>query len=249
MTSDTGPIVNNKVSFADNTSGYYLGDEEFIVGNASTFLSFSPATQFDLVTPELTITGGSVDFSGTVSTSDDRFKVQNSGDITGSEGATVCEITTSAAIGETIESTSTTNPALVVKSQSDTGIRVISSTGGSAGGVGVDISSNSFSAISAISSEANGAFLRGQISGAYVVNTNIDPVEDTAGRAALIIDTQVNHRPHIQMLTQHTVFPVASDGAIIFGKSGAGNRIYARFNGQWHLLDFSGSWNDGAAMP
>lgn len=248
VTSDTGPIVNNKVSFADNTSGYYLGDEEFIVGNASTYLSFSTATQFDLVTPELTITGGNVDFSGTISTSDDRFKVQNTGDIPVGAENTVCSISAGTGSGLIVSSTSS-NDSIVSTSQDSTAIRAISGIGGTDGGVAVEVNSNAFNAISATSRDANGALLKGQASGAYCISTNIDPLQDLAGRAALIVESQQNHHAHIQMLTKHTVFPVASDGAIILGNDGGGSRIYARFNGQWHALDFSGSWNDGTLIP
>ena len=249
VTSDTGPIVNNKVSFADNTSGYYLGDEEFIVGNASTFLSFSPTTQFDLVTPELTITGGSVDFSGTISTSDNRFKVQNTGNIPVGSENTVCSISAATGSGVIVSSTST-NPALISTSQDSTAIRAISGTGGNDGGVAVEVDSNAFNAISATSRDANGALLKGQISGAYAINTNIDPLEDLAGRAALIVETQQDHRPHIQMLTQHTVFPTASDGAIILGvRPGGETRIYIRTNGFWRSVDASGAVADGVAIP
>lgn len=249
VTSDTGPIVNNKVSFADNTSGYYLGDEEFIVGNASTYLSFSPATQFDLVTPELTITGGSVDFSGTISTSDNRFKVQNTGDIPVGAENTVCSVSAASGSGIIVSSTSSSD-AILSLSQDATAIRAISGTGGADGGVAVEVDSNAFNAISATSRDANGALLKGQSSGAYCINTNIDPLEDSAGRAALIVETQQNHRPHIQMLTEHTVFPVADDGAIIIGKDvGGNNAIYVRLNGTWRKLDFSFSYNDGTTIP
>jgi len=249
VTSDTGPIVNNKVSFADNTSGYYLGDEEFIVGNASTYLSFSTATQFDLVTPELTITGGSVDFSGTISTSDNRFKVQNTGDIPVGAENTVCSVSAASGSGIIVSSTSSSD-AILALSQDATAIRAISGTGGTDGGVAVEVDSNAFNAISATSRDANGALLKGQASGAYCINTNIDPLEDLAGRAALIVETQKDHRPHIQMLTEHTVFPTASNGAIILGKRPSGEtRIYIRTNGFWRSIDASGSIADGVAIP
>ena len=250
ITSATGPITNNKVSFADNTSGYYLGDEQFLVGNASTYLSFSTATQFDLVTPELTITGGSVDFSGTISTSDGRFKVNNTGDIPVGTRATVCEIYSGTSTGITVTSTglgglAADDSAIYAQNQeaSSDASAIIGNVSGSGSGV-VGISGVG----SGITGEGNiGGYFRSARVGAHIVSDAGSPAPlFIAGDAALIVEAHPNRTPHIQMLTEHTVFPTASDGAIILGKNAGGdNNVYIRSRGQWHQLSWGGSANDG----
>lgn len=257
ITSSTGPIVNNKVSFADDTSGYYLGDEEFLVGNASTYLSFSPATQFDLVTPELTITGGNVDFSGTISTSDGRFEVNNTGDVGSGSTASVCKAESAAGVALFGKNTGPTGLAGLFWSSGTSGALTVQTTNGSntepaltatAFGTGSAIYADSSVGIGVESEgqQAGGKF-SGRYSGVQAISTNT--FTHSAGDAALIIDTVQNKAPHIQMLTEHTTFPAAQDGAIILGKTALGvNSIYVRIYGTWHKMSVTGSAADGEAI-
>jgi len=243
VTSDTGPIVNNKVSFADNTSGYYLGDEEFIVGDASTFLSFSPTTQFDLVTPELTITGGAASFSGTISTADNRFQVKNTGATSGS--IVVIDATIGAANSHTaISATADNGTGAAIGSINGTGAIVLSSSS-----IGATVTSNGTSTegliVSAEQTGSSALRATGNIYGGRFTAT----AGAASGNAAMIANAS-GGAAHIQMLTEHTIFPAAQDGAIIIGNSASGgNNIYVRTNGQWHVVQLTGNYNDGTAIP
>jgi len=69
-----------------------------------------------------------------------------------------------------------------------------------------------------------------------------------ADRAAVVAESP-NGAAHIQMLTTHTTFPVASDGAIILGQNAGGDKnIYIRVRGQWRQLSWGGGANDGAVI-
>lgn len=238
ITSATGPIQNNKVSFADNTSGYYLGDEEFIVGNNSTYMSFSPSTQFDLVTPELTITSGNADFSGSLSCSDGRVKMAGSGFISHNSDQSLIYISATDTSAESAE-------AITIDKSGVGGAVVANCTGL---GTALKGTASSGTGVTGVSTGFVGGRFRGNTIGVSVTGTATSPV--AAGNAALVVTAPLNNSAHIQMLTEHTVFPVASDGAIILGKRPGGQKlIFVRLDGQWHFLDVSGSYNDGTTIP
>ena len=123
---------------------------------------------------------------------------------------------------------------------------IVGSVSGSGSGV-VGLSSSG----SGITGEGNiGGYFRSARVGAHIVSDAGSPAPPfIAGDAALIIEAHPNRTPHIQMLTEHTTFPTASNGAIITGKNGLGvNAIYAKIGGSWRKLSYTGGAADGAAI-
>lgn len=242
VTSDTGPIQNNKTSFTDDTDGYFLGAGQFYVGNLTNLLKFDSIDGLKVVTDELTINNGSVSFSGTISTSNNRFKVNASSDI----GGSVAEIDTGSGASGGITVISDTGDAVNAGSLAGRAVDAASAVTGDysssfsstgAGNLGV-----LFQTTGANSPQAASFF--GLKSGIMVSTSS----SGAAGDAA-IIATSPSGAAHIQMLTEHTVFPVASDGAIILGKNGGGtDNIYVKVDGFWRKLSWTGAAADGAAV-
>lgn len=239
VTSDTGPIQSDKTSFPDlSTPGYYLGAAQFCVGDSDNYISFSAATQFDLVTDELTIIDGAADFKGSVSiikpaTGDTQYFVAN-GNGDAIAGAAPTGAVAAIAVTEYLTGT-IGSIGLKVESSGNGGIPVVIEADGSAG-LKVDALSGGAAAIVADSDDGVG------------ISASTQAIS-TSGKSALEASSP-NGAAHIQMLTEHTVFPTASDGAIIIGSSaGGGNNIYTRTNGQWHVVQLSGNYNDGSVIP
>jgi hypothetical protein len=256
-----GKISSGKTSVVDTANGFWLAATvdggELNIGSDTSFMSYRPAE--------------GLTFSGSIATADSKFQVASVGgfqpNIDAPEKA-VCYIAAGsdynvAGLEVKVDSGSRgglkihgTGNAVDIYSGGSTGINIYQDTQG--GGPpanfrkGINIwdrcwAGTEVSCISLTSDNNIGLISSGGKTGGKFKYSGSSRV---AGESAVLIDTVQNKAPHIQMLTHHTIFPVANNGAVIFGgPTEATSRLFARLRGRWSVLDIGGAISDGNSIP